>query len=54
MRFKEIREIREVNDNQKEKENGYLKIKPETDITYEEACSFWENLFINLSQGEES
>lgn len=44
--FREIREIREIkNDNKKEDETGYLEIKPETGITFEEACDFWDDLF---------
>lgn len=44
--FREIREVREIkNDNRKDEENGYLEIKPETGITFEEACAFWDNIF---------
>lgn len=44
--FKEIREIREIRDEKREEEEkGYLEIKPETNITFEEACAFWDNLF---------
>lgn len=54
--FREIREIREIRTNEriteeeerKKKELGYMKIKPETDITYEEANKFWDTLFSNM------
>lgn len=47
-----FREIREIKDNfetrskvKNEKEEGFKKIKPETDITVEEARSFIDSLF---------
>ena len=45
--FREIREIREIKDEKRkeEEDTGYLEIKPETGITFEEACAFWDNLF---------
>ena len=43
--FREIKEVHEIKDNRKEEESGYLAIKPETNITFEEACAFWDNLF---------
>lgn len=45
--FREIREIQEIKDEKRkeEEETGYLEIKPETNITFEEACSFWDDLF---------
>ena len=46
IRFREIKEIREIKDEKKEEENkNYLKIKPETDITIEEAREFWDAIF---------
>ena len=47
MRFREIREIEEVNIscNDKEENDNYLQIKPVTDITIEEARSFINSLF---------
>lgn len=46
MRFGEIREVKEAeNFKDKEKEEGYKKIKPETNISVEEAKSYWENVF---------
>ena len=34
----------------KEKEDEYKKIKPETNITYEEACDFIDNLFASIRE----
>lgn len=47
MRFREIREIEEVNIscNDKEENDNYLQIKPVTDITIEEAKKFIDSLF---------
>lgn len=44
--FKEIREIKEIKPDETRKQvcdqkEGYKKIKPETDITFEEARNFW-------------
>lgn len=50
MRFREIREIREVNERvgkKEEKHYAFQDIKPETDITFEECNAFWEQLFMN-------
>ena len=52
--FREIRntEAQQLERLRKEEEersiarNGYLKIKPQTDITVEEAMSFMDNLFM--------
>lgn len=50
--FREIR-VREVNRKEdKVAEEGYKKIKPETDITFEEAQNFWDNIFNNMSEEE--
>lgn len=48
MRFKEFREVeknieRELKKDKKEE--NYKKIKPETNITVDEARSFWDNMF---------
>ena len=46
MRFREVeRNIEEEKLNKKKKEEGFKKIKPETNITIEEARSFIEDLF---------
>ena len=46
MRFREINEIKhdETKKNRNEKEEEFKKIKPER-MTYDEATSFWNNLF---------
>lgn len=48
--FREIREIKEVNETQDRKPNeeGFRKIKPETDITSDEAQKFWDEFFEQL------
>lgn len=50
--FREIREIKSEEKNlsgtQKEEEKGFMKIKPETNITREEARNYWDNIFANL------
>ena len=48
-RFREINEIKadETRKVTTQKEEGYKKIKPETDITVEEARSFIDSLFWN-------
>ena len=47
MRFREINEIKnkEIRKDTEKKEEGYKKIKPETDITVEEALAFFDTLF---------
>ena len=50
MRFREIREIREVNERvgkKEEKHYAFQDIKPTTNITFEECKAFWDNLFQN-------
>lgn len=46
-RFREIREIKpdETRKQVQEQEEGYKQIKPETDMTVEEARSFIDSLF---------
>ena len=48
--FREIR-VREVDRKKQEnpEDKNYLKIKPETDITVEEAEDFWDQLFENIA-----
>jgi hypothetical protein len=45
--FREIRvrEIREVKKEKKQEPDNYLKIKPETGMTVEEAQAFWDAFF---------
>ena len=43
MRFREIRN-REITRDKKEEE-GFLQIKPEGDMTVQDARNFWDNLF---------
>ena len=51
MRFREIeRNIEEEKLNKKKKEEGFKKIKPETDITIDEARSFVEDLFASIRE----
>lgn len=53
-----LREInkREIEECRKRTEeifnNGYRKIKPETDITVEECNAFWESLLLNPTTEE--
>lgn len=49
MRFREFREVERNIEREKltkDEEEGYKKIKPETDITFEEAKRFVESLFV--------
>ena len=51
MRFREVeRNIEREKLNTDKKEEGFKKIKPETNITYEEACDFWDNLFASMRE----
>ena len=50
MRFKEEEkniENKKINKNEKK---TYKKIKPETDITFEEAEAFWNEVFMNMAK----
>ena len=50
MRFREVeRNIEKEKINQNEEE-AYKKIKPETDMTFEEAEAFWNEIFVNLAK----
>lgn len=49
-RFREVEKNIEKEKINKDKEEGYKKIKPETDITYEEANAFWDKLFMNMAE----
>lgn len=44
--FREIRTRERITDRTESKEElGYLKIKPETEMTVEEVKGFWDELF---------
>lgn len=47
MRFREVEKHVESVERLSEKkaEPKFKQIKPETGITYKEACEFWDNLF---------
>lgn len=47
MFFREIREIKKDETRKKKKEEeGYMQIKPESKMTYDEAKAFVESLFL--------
>ena len=48
--FREIRTAERITEEDERKNRGYLKIKPETDMTVEECTTFWNSLF----QGKEA
>ena len=51
MRFREVeRNIEEEKLNKKKEEEGFKKIKPETNITVDEAISFIEDLFASIRE----
>lgn len=50
MRFREVEKNIENEKNKQNKEEAYKKIKPETDITHEEANAFWNELFMNMAK----
>ena len=50
MRFREVEKNIENEKNKQNKEEAYKKIKPEADITYEEANAFWNGLFMNMAK----
>lgn len=51
MRFREVeRNIEREKLNKKEEEEEFKKIKPETNITYKEACDFWNNIFESMRE----
>ena len=50
MRFREVERNIEKEKINRNKEEAYKKIKPETDITYEEANAFWDELFMNMTK----
>ena len=52
MRFREFREVERNIEREKmnEKEEGFRKIKPETDMTFEEAEAFWNEVFASVRE----
>ena len=52
MRFREVeRNIeREKNEREKEKEEFCKKIKPETNMTFEEVEAFWNEVFTSVRE----
>lgn len=50
MRIREIKEIKNREIRKVKEEEGYKKIKPETDITYEEAVEFWRLEFDRIAR----
>ena len=50
MRFREVERNIEKEKNEQNKEEAYKKIKPETDMTFEEAEAFWNEIFVNLAK----
>ena len=52
--FREIRTKEKITDLSKEESKSYQNIKPETEITFEEAKAFCEGLFTGMRLGNES
>ena len=50
MRFREVERNIEKEKNNRNKEEAYKKIKPETDMTFEEAEAFSNDIFVNLAK----
>ena len=50
MMFREVEKNIENEKINKNEEESYKKIKPETDMTFEEAESFWNEIFVNLAK----
>jgi hypothetical protein len=53
MRFREIRTKEKITDTcvtKKEENEGFRQIKPETDITVEDAKAFWNNMFAGFAK----
>ena len=51
MRFREVeRNIEEEKLNKKKEEEGFKKIKPETNITVDEAKNFIDDLFASVRE----
>ena len=56
MRFREFREVErniekeKMNERRKEEEEWLRKMKPETDMTFEEAEAFWNEVFASVRE----
>ena len=50
MRFREVEKNIENEKINKNEEESYKKIKPETDMTFKEAEAFWNEIFVNLAK----
>lgn len=50
MRFREVENNIENEKIKQNKEEAYKKIKPETDMTFEEAEAFWNDVFMNMAK----
>ena len=50
--FREIKEVKEVKEDHNKNENGFRMIKPETNITFEEAQEFWDEFFEQLGMNK--
>lgn len=50
MRFREVENNIENEKINKNEEESYKKIKPEIDMTFEEAEAFWNEIFVNLAK----
>ena len=50
MMFREVEKNIENEKINKNEEESYKKIKPETDMTFEEAEAFWNEIFVNLAK----
>ena len=50
MRFREVERNIEEEKLNKKKEEGFKKIKPETNITVDEAKNFIDNLFASMRE----
>lgn len=50
MRFREVERNIEKEKLNKKKEEGFKKIKPETNITVDEAKNFIDNLFVSMRE----
>ena len=50
MMFREVEKNIENEKNNKNEEESYKKIKSETDMTFEEAEAFWNEIFVNLAK----
>ena len=54
MRFREVERNSEKEKLNKKKEEGFKKIKPETNITVDEAKNFIDNLFASMRESSQA